>query len=321
MRWIWISACLALGACKSAEPMSSGGTDANRSVVHRHSGTPVTASIRTGNAVSREQTRGAVRSGSAPLFTSASDPSTNHARDPIPCATVADTPAATANAIPNDLGGDRGRTNRAMQSIPTSDKQSVNEPPPSVPLSSRADFQHTNGRIPAVTVSIPSGRSSPAESVREDIPAPLPIGRSAGFRVARDPSLVAPMQVPPLSHCTLAVEAPAQSLLLFSRESASSRNASAPVAVVALPFVPAGQNRVGEAGERLALPSPGTNRQDATTRGPPLEIPQWVSGTESSNRPRESEADRRLREQQNREDQFNRLRRAFYGFLSVNADD
>lgn len=304
MRWIWIPVCLALGACKSAEPISPGNTDPNRSAVSRRSGhLSAATTVRPGNANAGEPTRGDVPSKSAPRASSPDDSFSNRAPESISRTNVTDTSTANASAEPIDPGVGRIRTKDAPQSDSPSDRRSGRDAPPSVPLSASGEFQPTDGRTPSVTVSIPSG------------------GISTSSRVTSDPLLAAPIQVPSRSRNPSTVVPPAQSLSLFSGKSAVCRSVSPVAAGIPLPSVPAAPNGVGDAGEPLALPSPGTNRLKAVSQGSPLEIPHWVAGSEPANGPRETEADRRAREQRDREDQFNRLRRAFYGFLSVNAGD
>lgn len=304
MRWIWISACLALGACKSAEPMSPGNTDPNRSAVYRRSGhLSAATTVRPGNANAGEPTRGDVSSGTAPRVSFPDDLSSNRVMESRLRTNVTDTFAATASAEPIDPGAGQIRTKETPQSDPPSDRRSVRDAPPSVPLSASGEFQHTDDRPPAVTVSIPSG------------------GISTSARVTSDPLLAAPIRGPSLSRNPSTVVAPAQSLSLFSGGSAVCRSASPVAAGIPLPSVPAAQNGVGDAGEPLVLPSPGTNRLKVVSQGSSLGIPHWVAGSEPANGSRETDADRRAREQRDRETEFNRLRRAFYGFLSVKADD
>ena len=209
------------------------------------------------------------------------------------------------------------------------------------------EVAHPSAPSEPVVVKLEGGAPSPPQGVLQEPPMPLPLS-SPAQPGATNPTAALPVSLPlredlrpnpqlaqplalPLSGKPSAnkVEggAPrrqtglAASLDLARAREPVERLASPPIALP--PLSAMRQHEGSTVGGSLPLPAAASAPHGVTNAAaqPPVTIPTWVADAQMADAWRESELNRRARTQQEREEQFQQFRRAFYQFLSVNPGE
>lgn len=321
-RWTLLSCCLVLCACRTVTPPARPDADAS-------GGKAAASGGPGGRPVAGAKTETAHRGGAEPAAPA-------DARDPVPA-----TPAVGV-VQPAGMTSSRPSERAALAPPPCGVKpfaveSAVNHAPEPLRVPGHHEAPAARAAQPLAIPPLPAvtgGEAHPGETLL----------LSAGSLMRHtDTNAAASLSVPALRGRAPQEPRPAQTLALAFRGSPpagqpetrpESRQIelvhTAPPAVpgpfvetVALPWLP--PTPQGEAGAGRVLPLPallparpgGTNSAASSS----LPVAPWVADAQKENDRSAAELERRARTQQEREEQFQRLRQAFYRFLSVNPGE